>query len=86
MANHPQARKRARQNQKRRAANVRIKTGVKSALKKSRLGIEASPKDAGALAREAESAIRRASSKGIIPKRRASRQIARLAKAVKRAE
>lgn len=81
MANHPQARKRARQNRKRRAANVRIKTVVKGALKKARLAADSTSRDA--LARGAESAIRRAVSKGVIPKRRASRQIGRLYKAVK---
>ena len=84
MADHPQARKRARQNRKRRAANVQIRTAVKGALKKARLATDSSSGDA--LARGAESAIRRAVSKGVIPKRRASRQIGRLYKAVKRAK
>jgi len=84
VANHPQARKRARQNRKRRAANVRIKTAVKGAVKKARLATDSSSKET--LARGAESAIRRASSKGVIPKRRASRQIGRLHKAARRAK
>ncbi len=79
MANHPSARKRARQNKKRHAANVQIKSAVKSSLKKARRLVEETSKDAAAQVRLAESAIKRAASKGLVPKRRASRQISRLA-------
>ena len=86
MANHPSARKRARQNKKLRAANVQIKSAVRSSLKKARRLIEEPSKDAAAQVRLAESAVNRAASKGIIPKRRASRHISRLAKALKPAK
>jgi small subunit ribosomal protein S20 len=86
VANHPSARKRARQNKKRRAANVQIKSAVRTSLKKARRIVETGGKDAAAQIRLAESAMRRAASKGIIPKRRASRQISRLARALKPAK
>lgn len=86
MANHPSARKRARQNKKRRAANARVKSTVRTSLKKARRAVEEGAKDAPGQVRLAESAVRRAAAKGIIPRRRASRQISRLARAIKPAK
>jgi small subunit ribosomal protein S20 len=50
---------------------------VRSAVKAARA---AQPADAQTALRDAERAIRRAASKGVIPKKRASRQVSRLAK------
>lgn len=86
MANHPSARKRARQNKKRRAANAQVRSAVRTSLKKARRLVEEGAKDAAEQARLAESAIRRATSKGIIPKRRASRHISRLARKLKQSK
>ncbi len=83
MANTASAEKRNRQAQKRRARNVQVRTGVKSAVKKVREAVAKG--DAGA-ARQAlavaEKAIGKASSKGVLHKNAASRKISRLARAV----
>lgn len=83
MANTRSAEKRNRQAQKRRARNVQVRTGVKSAVKKVR---EAVARGDSAAAKEAlrgaERAIGKAGSKGILPGNTASRKISRLARAV----
>ncbi|MDJ0853028.1 MAG: 30S ribosomal protein S20 [Myxococcota bacterium] len=82
MANHKSARKRARQSIKRRARNRHVKTTVRSALKTARTSAEAGDKEQGPAAiRRAESLLRRAASKGVIPAKRASRLVSRLNKA-----
>ena len=86
MANHPSARKRARQNKKRRAANVRLKSSMKTALKKARAAVTGTAGDALPLARAAESALGRAVSRDVVSKRRASRKVSRLMKALNRAK
>jgi small subunit ribosomal protein S20 len=83
LANTASATKRNRQAQKRRARNVQVRTGVKSAVKKVREAIE---KGDGAAAKAAlkaaERSIGKASSKGVVHKNAASRKIGRLAHAV----
>ena len=83
MANTRSAEKRNRQAQKRRARNVAVRTGVKSAVKKVR---EAIAKGDASGAREAlhaaERVLDRAASKGVVHKNAASRRISRLAVAV----
>lgn len=87
MAQHKSARKRARQAVKRQARNRRARGGIKSAVKDLREAVAAgdAARAAQALPR-AESLIRRAASKGVIPKARASRQVSRLARAAHRAQ
>jgi small subunit ribosomal protein S20 len=83
LANTASAEKRNRQAQKRRARNVQVRTGVKSAVKKVREALTKG--DAGAAKQAlhaAEKAISKASSKGVLHRNAASRKIARLAKAV----
>lgn len=81
MAQHKSAKKRARQSEKRRARNRSIATRVKTGVKKFRAEAEAGdPETTGAALRSAESLLRRAASKGVIPKARARRQVARLAR------
>ncbi len=77
MAQHKSAKKRARQNLKRRARNRHIVSGVRSAVKSLR---SATAEDAPAALRQAERTIRRAASKGVISKKQASRNVSRLAK------
>jgi small subunit ribosomal protein S20 len=83
LANTASATKRNRQAQKRRARNVQVRTGVKSAVKKVREAIEKGD-GAGAklLLKAAERSLGKASSKGVVPRNAASRKIGRLASAV----
>ena len=81
MANHKSAKKRARQTPKRTERNRSTRSRVKSAVKSARSALEAG--DAGETAaalKTAEGVLRRAASKGAIPKKRASRSVSRLAK------
>ncbi len=83
MANTASAEKRNRQAQKRRARNVQVRTGVKSAVKKVRDAIE---KGDAAVAKQAllaaERALDKARAKGVLHRNAASRRISRLARAV----
>jgi small subunit ribosomal protein S20 len=82
LANHKSARKRARQSQRRRARNRQQHSRVRTALKRARTALAQG--DAETLpdaVRSAESLLRRAASKGVIPRKRASRQVSRLARA-----
>lgn len=81
MANHKSAQKRIRQTAKRQARNREIRSRTRTLVKRFRLAAEGG--DAAAAVdhlRAAERAIRRAASKGVIPARRASRTVSRLAK------
>ena len=84
MATHKSAQKRARQALRRRVRNRQVRTRVRSAVKAVREAI-ASPTREGVVEslRSAEGLLRRAASKGVIPKKRASRQVSRLARAVR---
>ena len=85
MATHKSARKRARQTLRRHARNRHQRSRVQGAVKQAREAIAGgnSENASGAL-RTAESLLRRAASKGAIPRTRASRQVSRLAKAANR--
>ena len=86
MAHHKSARKRARQSIKRRARNRHVLGTVRTALKKAHAAVAGDdPADAQGAVRNAESQLRRAASRGVIPKTRASRQISRLARLAHRA-
>jgi small subunit ribosomal protein S20 len=81
VANHKSAKKRARQTLKRTERNRHTRSRVKSAVKSARTALDAG--DAGettSAIKVAEGVLRRAASKGAIPKKRASRQVSRLAK------
>ena len=84
MARHKSAQKRARQDLKRREHNRTIRGKTRSVVKTLRSEIESGAQGLEAKLREAEGALRRAASKGIIPKRRASRLVSRLTKASNR--
>ena len=83
MANHKSALKRIRQSARRQKHNQHIRTGMRTEIKRFRLALEAGDSGtAGERFASAERAIRRASSKGLIPKRRADRSVGRLAKSL----
>lgn len=86
MANIKSAKKRILTSQKRAAANKAVKSGVKTAVKKVRVAIEA--KDAAAVAvafENAKSVIDKAAQKGVLHRNTASRKVSRLAAAAKKA-
>ena len=69
MANHKSAEKRIRQNEKRRLRNKRIRTAMRTVVKNCRTALEGSDvEDARAKFIAAERSLRRAASKGIVPK------------------
>ena len=79
MANHKSALKRARQNETRRLRNLSYKTRVKSAIKQVRTSIAEGSKDqAKERLINAVSIIQKSVSKGVIPRKRASRKISNL--------
>lgn len=83
MANTASAEKRNRQAQKRRARNVQVRTGVKSAVKKVRDALtKGDATGAKQALHAAEKAIDKAASKGVLHKNAAARKISRLARAV----
>jgi small subunit ribosomal protein S20 len=85
VANHRSAEKRGRQSLKRRDRNRHVKGRVKTVVKDVRKALESGGSDeANQKLRAAESELRKAASKGTIPKTRASRQVARLSRAVAR--
>ena len=87
MANIKSAKKRIITSQKRAAKNKAVKSGVKTAVKKVRLAVEANDAAAAATAFEnAKSVIDKAASKGVLHKNTAARKVSRLAAAVKKAQ
>jgi len=86
LARHKSAQKRARQDLKRREHNRTIRGRTRSVVKSLRDDLASGAAGLEEKLREAESALRRAASKGIIPKRRASRLVSRLTKAAGRAK
>ena len=83
MANIKSAKKRILVNRTKAARNKSIKTGVKTAVKKVRVAIEANDKAAASAALlAATSTIDKAVTKGLFHKNTASRKISRLAQAV----
>ena len=87
MANLKSAKKRIITSQKRAAANKAIKSGVKTAVKKVRVAIDANDTAAAAAALEnAKSVIDKAASKGVLHKNTAARKVSRLAAAVNKAQ
>jgi small subunit ribosomal protein S20 len=82
LAHHKSAKKRARQDLKRRARNRHVTSGLKTAFKNARTAIAGGEGEAaGQAVRTAESVIRKAVSKGVLSKKQASRRVSRLARA-----
>jgi len=81
LANHKSAIKRAQQNESRRLRNKSVKTRIKTIVKDIRsAAAETSGADISAKINAAQSAIDKASKKGVIHKRTAARKISRLTK------
>ena len=81
MANHPSALKRARQSEKRRLRNRSVSSAIKTAVKKVSAAVAVNElEQVKTTLKEATAALDKAASKGVIPKRRASRKISRLTK------
>ena len=87
MPTHKQAAKRMRQNLKQRARNSHYRTRLKHVIRQVRDNLEAGNVEAAAAALPtAVSELAKVASKGVIPKKRASRRISRLVKAVNAAK
>ncbi len=85
MANHKSAEKRSRQARVRRDRNRQVMSRVRTVVKGARKAIESGDAEAArSRLRDAERELRKAASKGVLPKRRASRSVARLARAASR--
>ena len=83
MANHQSAIKRNRQNKTRNARNNIRRTQVKTATKKTLAAVASADQGAARQTlKQAEKAISRVASKGVIHKRTASRKISQLARRV----
>jgi len=80
VANHKSAEKRARQSERRRLRNRTVKSRLKGVVKEAVGAIAGAGEDAVQKLRAAERELRKAASRGVIPKRRASRRVSRLAK------
>ena len=85
MANHASAEKRNRQRITRTERNRAGKSALRTEIKKARVAVQSAPKDAAAVVKAAISAADRTASKGVIPKKRAARLKARLARALNKA-
>jgi small subunit ribosomal protein S20 len=87
VANHKQAAKRARRNERRKHRNIGIKTRVKSAVRAFREAADGTDKEAAAKAfRHAAKQLRTAASKGVMHARTASRRVSRLSRAFDKLE
>lgn len=79
MANSPQARKRARQNDKRRIHNHGLRSSMRTAVKKVLRAVRAGDRDAATAAfQRAVPVVDRVAGKGLIHKNRAARYKSRL--------
>jgi small subunit ribosomal protein S20 len=78
VANNKSAEKRNRQKERRRLRNRNVLGSMRSAIKKARAAVEEKSAEAGAVVRNAMSAIDKAVSKGAIPRNTGSRYISRL--------
>ena len=84
MANTPQSKKRARQNERRNAVNKARRSRIRTYLRKVEEAIASGDKDAAATAlRLAQPELMRGVTKGVYHKNTASRKVSRLAARVK---
>ena len=84
MANHKDALKRIKQNDKRRIRNRAFRTKMRNQIKALRGAVDSGDvDDAQAKLRTAVSVIQKLASKGVIHPNQAARRVQRLAKAVK---
>lgn len=81
MANHKSALKRIGQSERRRKRNQHIRSKMRTVVKRYHEALEAgNASQAGEAFKVVEREIRRAASRGVIPKQRANRSVGRLAK------
>ena len=84
MANSPQSKKRARQNERRYAVNKARRSRIRTYLRQVEEAIESGDKDAAAAAlRQAQPELMRGVTKGVFHKNTASRKMSRLTSRVK---
>ncbi len=84
MANSPQAKKRARQNEKRFAVNKARRSRIRTYIRKVEEAIASGNQEVAAAAlREAQPEIMRGVTKGVLHKNTASRKMSRLSARVK---
>ena len=84
MASHKSAEKRARQTERRTAANNARRSRVRGSIKKVEQAIKSGDKQAAAAAlRDAQPEIQRSASKRIITKNAAARRVSRLVTRIK---
>jgi small subunit ribosomal protein S20 len=84
MANSPQAKKRARQNERRQEINKARRSRIRTYLRKVEEAIESGDKDVAAAAlKAAQPELMRGVTKGVFHKNTASRKMSRLAARVK---
>ncbi|MBL3568979.1 30S ribosomal protein S20 [Rhodovulum sp. BSW8] len=84
MANSPQAKKRARQNERRYAVNKARRSRIRTFLRKVEEAIASGDQDAAAAAlRQAQPELMRGVTKGVVHKNTAARKMSRLASRVK---
>lgn len=83
MANHKSALKRIRQSETRRKRNQHIRSQMRTMVKRCREALDSGdPAKATEAFQIAEREIRRAATKGVIPRTRADRSVGRLARAL----
>ena len=80
MANTPSARKRIRQNEKRRLRNRAVRSAVRGSVKSAREALGGKSGDSAAVVREAIRALDRAVTQGIIHRNTAARRKSALAR------
>lgn len=81
MANHKSAEKRIRQSERRRLRNKNARSRMRTVVKRFREAVEGGDaEDATARFRAAEREVRKAATRGLIPRTRAGRTVSRLAK------
>ena len=80
MANIKSQIKRNRQNEARRQRNKRVRSELKTRVKRAEQGIDAGAEDAGDQVRLAQKRLAKAGSKGVVHKNQAARRTSRLMK------
>ena len=80
MANIKSAKKRARQNDVKRARNSSYRTSVRSAVKATRSAVSSKSKETQDLLKKAVSALQKAGNKGLYHKNTVARKISRLSR------
>lgn len=78
MAHHASAKKRHRQSLERQARNKHWRSRVRNAVRAARTSLVAGADDAGERLQRAETLLRKAGTRGVLPARTVSRTVSRL--------